>query len=154
MSDLDPPGRVSCCGSGGSRTACVFSKALLARSAVCERAERRSVGERELIECSSPVTHMNCGTLAALLHERARFALRLPSPGHPIVHAQALRLQCGGLIGLQKALGAAQADVHRMVGVAHQRWGSLTELPWEAIVLSLRQWPARRPRLPPSPPGP
>lgn len=149
-----PPGRVSCCDSGASSTACTFSKALMSRSAVCERSERRSVGERELIECSSPVALTNCSTLAALLHERARFALRLPSPGHPIAHAQALRLQCGGLVGLQQALGAAQADVHRMVGVAHQRYGSLTELPWEAIVLSLKQWPARRPRQPPSPPGP
>jgi hypothetical protein len=153
MSDPGPPGRVSCC-DGGSSAACVFSKALLARSAVCERAERRSVGERELIECNSPVAHTNCDTLAALLHERARFALRLPSPGHPVVHAQALRLQCGGLLAVQQALGAAQADVHRMVGVAHQRWGSLTELPWAAIVLSIKQWQARRPRLPPSPPAP
>lgn len=153
MSELDPPGRISCC-EGSSSMACVFSKALLARSAVCERSERRSVGERELIECSSPVALTNCGTLAALLHERARFALRLPGPGHPIVHAQALRLQCGGLLGLQQALGAAQADVHRMVGVAQQRWGSLTELPWDGIVLSLKQWQARRPRQPPSPPVP
>jgi len=85
------------------------------------------------------------------LHERSRFALRLPSPGHPIVHAQALRLQCGGLGGLQQALGAEQADVHRMVGLAQQRHGSLTELPWEAIVRVLTQWPARRPRQPAAP---
>ena len=154
MSDTEPPGRISCCDSGSSGTACVFSKALLARSAVCECSERRSVGERESVECNSAVAHTNCGTLAALLHERARFALRLPSPGHVMVHAQALRLQCGGLIGLQQALGAAQPDVHRMVAVAHERHGSLTELPWDAIVQVLKQWQARRPRQPPSPPEP
>ncbi len=153
MSDLDPPGRIACCASGGGSTACVFSKALLARSAVCECAERRSVGERELIECNSPVAHTHCSTLGALLHERARFALRLPSPGHVIVHAQALRLQCGGLAGLQQALGAEQADVHRMVGAAHERYGSLTELPWDAIVQVLKQWQARRPRSPRLSPG-
>jgi len=148
MTDPHPPGHLSCCDSRASAAACVFSKALLARSAVCERAERRSVGERDLIECTAPVAHVNCSTLAALLHERSRFALRLPSPGHPIVHAQALRLQCGGLGGLQQALGAEQADVHRMVGLAQQRYGSLTELPWDAIVRVLKQWPARRPRQP------
>jgi hypothetical protein len=153
MAEIAPPGRNACCG-GASGAACVFSKALLARSAVCERAERRSVGERELIECSSPVALMNCGTLAALLHERARFALRLPSPGQPVMHAQALRLQCGGLVGLQQALAIAQPDVHRMVGAAHERYGSLMELPWDAIVQALKQWQPRQPRRRPSPPEP
>ena len=151
MAEIAPPGRNACC-SGARSAACVFSKALLARCAVCDRAERRSVGERELIECSSPVALMNCGTLAALLHERARFALRLPSPGQLVMHAQALRLQCGGLVGLQQALAITQPDVHRMVGAAHERYGSLTALPWDAIVQALKHWQPRRPRRQPPPP--
>lgn len=122
---------------------CVFARALMARTATCELAERRSLGERELLECRSPVARINCGTLAALLHERARFALRLPAPGHPLMHAQALRLHCGGLQGLQRALGAARADVHATVVLAQQRHGSLTDLPWEAIVGELLQWQPR-----------
>ena len=148
-----PAGRPCCEGSRGATT-CVFARALLARTAVCERAERRTVGERDLVECSSPVAHTNCTTLAALLHERARFALRLPAPGQPIVHAQLLKLQCGGLVGLKQALDAPQADVHRMIGQAHERRGSLTELPWEAIVQTIRQWQAHRPRRPHKPPAP
>lgn len=144
----DPPASASrsCCGGSRGAAACVFARALLARTAVCERAERRTVGERESIECSSPVAQTNCGTLSALLHERARFALRLPAPGHPIVHAQVLKLQCGGLVGLQQVLDAPQADVHRMVGQAHAHYGSLTELPWDAIVQTIRQWQSQRPR--------
>ena len=130
----------SCC----SDTACVFAKALLARAASCELATRRALAERELVECTSPVARINCGTLAALLHERARFALRLPRPGQPLIHAQALRLQCGGLAGMQQALGAASRDVHRMVGLAHQRHGSLTELPWAAVVATVADWQPRR----------
>ena len=154
MSGLAAPANLSCCDTDPSGTACVFAKALLARTACCECATRRTAGERDLIACTSPVAHTNCITLAALLHERARFALRLPSPGHPIVHAQALRLHCGGLLGLQQALGAAEVDVHRMVGLAHERYGSLTELPWDAIVSTVKQWQARRPRRPQPPPGP
>jgi hypothetical protein len=118
---------------------------LLARAAVCELARRRSFGEREIVECSSVVARTNCGTLAALMHERARFTLRLPSLGHPMMHAQALRLHCGGLLGLKQALGAEQADVHAMVGVAHERYGSLMQLPWAAIVRDIAGWqPLRR----------
>ena len=154
MAENDPPGQISCCDSSARSAACVFSKALLARSAVCECAEHRSAGERELIDRSSPVARINCGTLAALLHERARFALRLPSPGQPVMHAQALRLQCGGLVGLQQAMAITQPDVHRMVGAARERYGSLTELPWDAIVQALKQWQPRQPRRQPAPPEP
>jgi hypothetical protein len=132
-----------CCDSD---TACVFAKALLARAASCELATRRAVGERDLLECPSPVARTNCGTLAALLHERARFALRLPRPGPPLIHAQALRLQCGGLAGIQQALGATSDDVHRLVGQAHERHGSLTELPWAAVVATVVDWQPRRRR--------
>ena len=139
--DALPP--ISCCESS---SACVFAKALLARAAVCELAQRRAVAERDIIECPSPVARTNCTTLAALLHERARFALRLPGPGQPLIHAQALRLQCGGLKGMQRALEAPLPDVHQMVGAAHERHGSLTDLPWESIVQFLAQWQPHRSR--------
>ncbi len=134
---------LSCCDSA---SACVFAKALLARSAACALATRRSVAERTLVECSSPVARTNCGTLAALLHERARFALRLPPPGRPLMHMQALRLQCGGLAGLRQVLGSPDLDVHGLVGLTHQCHGSLTNLPWQALVEHLAAWQAPRRR--------
>ncbi|MDP2004161.1 MAG: hypothetical protein Q8K45_00650 [Rubrivivax sp.] len=138
--EATPPGALCC----DSERACVFAKALLARTAVCERAERRAVAERVLVECASPVARTNCGTLAALLHERARFALRLPPARRPLIHMQALRLQCGGLQALQQVLGSSEPDVHRMVGLAQEGHGSLTELPWEALVARLVAWQAPR----------
>jgi hypothetical protein len=143
MYDDDEPQSSACC---KSRSACVFAKALLARAAVYELAQRRAVAERELVECPSPVARTNCGTLSALLHERARFTLRLPGTGQPLIHAQALRLQCGGLQGMQQALAAPVADVHRMVGLAHERHGSLTDLPWASIVQAVVQWQPHRSR--------
>lgn len=139
---------MSCVDScGDSPRGCIFAKALLAHAARCEVAERHERGERVVLECGSPVARTNCGTLAALLHERARFALRLPPPGRPLIHLHALKLQCGGLPAIRRALGGDEPDVHRMVGLAHERHGSLTELPWDGIVAELVQWqPARRSR--------
>jgi len=135
-----------CCIGLGPR-ACVFGKALLARAAECECAARRSVGERALVECDSPVARTNCETLAALLRERARFPLRLPPEGRPLMHVQALRLQCGGLAALHGVLDAQEPDVHRMVALAQQRHGSLTDLPWARLVQTLAGWrPPRRAR--------
>ena len=123
---------------------CVFAKALLARTAICELVHRRQVAERDLLECTSPIARINCGTLAALLHERARFALRLPGPSRPLTHVQSLRLQCGGLAALRSELASADPDVHRMVGDAMERHGSLTDLPWASLVAALAAWEPRR----------
>ena len=131
----------ACCDSD---TACVFAMALLARAATCSLASRREVAERSLLECPSPVARTNCGTLAALLHERARFALRLPPPGRPLTHMQALRLQCGGLRALQQHLQAPNADVHGLVGLGQARFGSLTDLPWATLVPALAAWQPRK----------
>lgn len=149
-----------CCDT--SPATCVFDKALMAHHAVCECAQRRAVGERQLVECAVPVARINCATLAALLHERARFALRLPPPGRPVMHAQSLRLQCGGLLalhalmtqgGAETAAGCgdvaagvvARPDVHRLVGEAQSRHGSLADLPWTPLVAAVARWlPQRR----------
>lgn len=139
----DPGSDAGCCGADSGRS-CIFAKALLARAATCALSQRRPVGERELLECASPVARINCGTLAGLLHERARFALRLPPASRPLMHVQALRLQCGGLSALAQQFDAAAPDVHGMVGAALERHGSLTELPWQAMVPALASWQPRR----------
>jgi hypothetical protein len=90
------------------------------------------------------VARTNCGTLAALLHERARFALHLAPSSRPLIHAQALRLQCGGVAALARVLGQGTGDVHALVGLAHERHGSLTELPWSELVAALMHWQAPR----------
>jgi hypothetical protein len=139
----DPSPDAGCCGAGSARS-CVFAKALLARAATCALSQRLPVGEREVLECASPVARINCATLAGLLHERARFALRLPPASRPLMHVQALRLQCGGLSALAQQFDALSPDVHGMVGAALERHGSLTELPWQVMVPVLAAWQPRR----------
>jgi hypothetical protein len=139
----DPCAADSCC---GGPSACVFTKAVVSRQVGCELARRQAVGERDLISCASAVAQMTCQTLAALLRERARFALRLPRSGAPMVHAKALQLQCGGVLALQQALQARETDVHRLVGLAHERWGSLLDAPWGEMVQGIAAWQPRQRR--------
>lgn len=123
---------------------CVFSKALLARTATCELSRRVCADEHQVLACSSPPARERCGALAALLHERARAALRLPPPGKPLIHVHALRLQCSGLAALQQVVVAPDADVHRMVSGAQEQHGSLAQLPWEPLVAAAAIWQPRR----------
>jgi hypothetical protein len=123
--------------------ACVFEKAIAAGCATCATSVRRALAEREAIGCTSPTARTNCATLAALLQERATFALRL-APGVPLPHAVTMRLACGGLAGVRGCVAPGETDVHRLVTAAHVRFGSLAELPWHDVVASIVAWRIRR----------
>jgi hypothetical protein len=122
---------------------CAFEKALLARCADCENARRHALAERESIACASPVARTNCATLVALTRERSAFALKAP-PGAPSPHALTMKVLCGGVVGMQRALGSDERDVHRLVVAARERFGSLDALPWPEIVAAVRAWQGRR----------
>jgi hypothetical protein len=123
--------------------ACVFEKAIAAGCATCATSVRRALAEREAIGCTSPTARTNCTTLAALLQERATFALKL-APGGALPHAVTLRLACGGLAGVRECVEPGTTDVHRLVVAAQQRFGSLVELPWHDVVASIVAWRTRR----------
>jgi hypothetical protein len=122
---------------------CVFQGAMQARGAECELMAQRSLAEREVVACTKAPARINCETLLKLFHERATFPLHL-QPGAPLTHAIELRLQCGGLLGLQKALASTNVDVHQMVQQAQISDGGLAELPWSQIVDSIKAWQPRR----------
>ncbi|MFZ9638191.1 MAG: hypothetical protein ACO3AC_01535 [Hylemonella sp.] len=122
---------------------CVFQSALLAQHAQCKLAQKKSLAEREGLSCSQPTAHLNCELLEQLLLERATFALQL-HPKAPMTHAKVMKLQCGGLLGMREVMDAPQADVHALLVLAQERYGSLRELPWSSIVQSIAHWQVRR----------
>ena len=122
---------------------CVFAKALAAGGADCPAAIRRALAERESIGCTSPPANANCTTLAALLRERAAFALRLRTDV-PLPHAAAMKLQCGGLAALAACVDTPETDVRHLVAVALARNGSPVGLPWPDIVAGVAKWQGRR----------
>lgn len=122
---------------------CAFEKALAARCADCTLAVRHALAEREAIGCASPVARCNCATFLALVSERAAFALKRPLTSGPLPHAVTMKLQCGGLRGLADSVGRAPTDLHGAVVAAQARYGSLTDLPWPAIVAAVAAWQGR-----------
>jgi hypothetical protein len=132
-----------------NRLPCVFERALLSRTAVCQLATNHAIAERETIACTSPVARVDCGQLSALLREKSAFAVRLPSTQRILPHALMMKIQCGGLLGLQRVIdpGATHPDVRRLVLAARQRFGELTALPFSEIVKGVAAFQLRkRPR--------
>jgi hypothetical protein len=129
-----------------NRLPCVFEKALLAQHAVCQLAARHAVAERETIACTSPLARVACGELSALLREKSAFALRLPHTQRILPHAQVMKIQCGGLQGLQRVLDpeAPAPDVHHLVRMARQAYGELAALPFSEIVKGVAAFQLRK----------
>lgn len=131
---------------GINRLPCVFDKALLAQCAVCELARRHPVGDIEIVACSSPLARAACGTLYGLLRDKSAFALRLKETRRILPHAQVMKIQCGGLLGLKQVVApdAHAPDVHRLVREATDACGSLDALPFSEIVQGVAAWQGRR----------
>jgi hypothetical protein len=129
-----------------NRLPCVFENALLSGCAVCELSASHALAERQVISCTSPVARVDCGQLAALLREKSAFALRLTSTQRILPHAMIMKIQCGGLQGLQLALDAKTgiADVRRLVLKGREQFGELATLPFSEIVKGVAAFQLRK----------
>ncbi|MDJ0872400.1 MAG: hypothetical protein QNJ87_11615 [Gammaproteobacteria bacterium] len=135
---------------------CPYEKALLSRQCSCAMGRRFNLAEREGVFCTSWTARNDCEALLSLLREKSRFALGLANITGPIPHAKEIRLQLGGLGGLQqlvhpKAGLARVEDIHALVDLARTRFGNFDKLPFAAIVQSVSAFQGRRRRSPRKP---
>ncbi len=126
--------------------ACAFSKAVLAFCCACALAERHYLAEREAVRCADAAALANCHALHELLAHNSAFALKHIHDAEPFTHAQEMKVQCGGLRGVQIAVTGTQAvaDVAGLVTAAFRKFGSLEDLPYSQIVQSVAASQLRR----------
>lgn len=83
---------------------CIFEKLILLRYGSCQNAKKLLLAEREAYACESVSDQLNCQELLTLLRNNARFSLQLTQVDGPLPHAKELKVQAGGLFGLQQLL--------------------------------------------------
>jgi hypothetical protein len=117
-------------------SACPFEKSILSSCAACSKAEKHNIAEREIVACNDKEALARCIALRDLLRHNFTFALGKPHIDGPLPHAQEMRLQCGGLKGLQSALDDSDdvRDVSALVVMAQQKFGELADFPYSLIV--------------------
>jgi len=124
--------------SGMVARPCPFAGSILHSCAACLRAERFQIAEREVVGCRESICHSRCNEFHAHLRRSFSFALgRLRIDG-PLPHAQEMRVQCGGLKGLQRVLngGTEVGNVDDLLENALRRWGGVDEIPYSDVVLA------------------
>lgn len=131
---------------------CAFEKAMLAGACACPLAARRNIAEREAVTCAAAGAREQCAQLCALLRQNSAFALKLTQTDAPLPHAKEMKLQCGGLQGVQRALAPepgeavppSAANVRGLVQAALEQFGGLHNLPYSTIVQSVVAYQIRR----------
>ena len=115
---------------------CPFEKTVLTHCAACSKAEKHNIAEREVVACSCAVAHERCIALRDLLRHNFTFALGKLHIEGPLPHAKEMRMQCGGLRGIQFLLDGNDEvhDVSELLTMTEQRYGELAELPFSQIV--------------------
>jgi len=131
---------------------CVFERGILIRCIHCEQAQRLYIAEREAIACRSNDAHVDCETLIGLLRKNARFVLRQARVDQPLAHAKEVRVQCGGIQGLEQLLLEGQDseltsdNVYALVRKARRRFDTLQRIPLQEVVKSIASHQSRRRR--------
>ena len=127
-------------------TPCAFEKGVLARCVACSQSEKHLLAERETVNCSNPAAQTRCAELKALLRGHSAFALKISRVGPPLPHAKELKIQCGGLRGLQKSISGedAVADVFALIEQALAQHGDLENLPYSEVVQGVVHFEGRR----------
>lgn len=118
---------------------CAFYKAVLRRCAGCSRAQKVFIAEREAVACKSPGAQQRCKAVVQVMREKALFALKLTHLEGTLPHGKEIKVECGGLLGLQAVIhpeleSETVADIHGLLEAAVQKHGSADALPYSDVV--------------------
>ncbi len=128
---------------------CPYEKAILTNHGACSQARKFCIAEREGVQCASDPAQATCLELLERLRQQARFALKSIETSSALPHAKALRIQVGGLRGIQAALTPDEpaptfiADIRATIEAAVARFGALEHLPFDHIMQQVAAYRGR-----------
>lgn len=131
---------------------CVLEKALNSRTVRCSHCERFYLADREAVGCKSDPAQRRCQELLVRMREGARFALQMTHIGGPLPHNKEIKVQIGGLQGLQALIDPQSArdagvdDVFGLLNAAEQRFGALPAFPFQEMVKHITRFQGRNRR--------
>jgi hypothetical protein len=127
---------------------CVFEKSILSRRSQCSHCTRFHLADREGAACDSSPARQRCLDLLTRLREKAIFALRITHIDGELPHAKEIRVQTGGLLGLQRALAPdtnrdTVDDISTLIDSALRQQGDLDSLPYPEIMQAVVRFEGR-----------
>ena len=130
---------------------CLFEKSILSRTTMCEYAHRFCLADREGVACKNNDANSQCKVLIENLRNSARFALKQTSTDDPLPHAKEMKVQIGGLLGLDAALNERKQherieNIFSLIQASISKFGSLDALPYDEIARAIVKFESRKRR--------
>lgn len=127
---------------------CVFGKVILSRHCACSKVNKVYAAEREMVSCTVESLRVQCSDLLEMLRQNSAFALKLTHVIPPLPHGPEMRVQCGGLLGLQREVDGAEQvdDISALLASAQKKFGNLEDLPYSKIIQSVVSCEIRKKR--------
>lgn len=129
---------------------CVYEKAILTHQCTCSESEKLNIAEREAAHCRSDTAQAQCMLFLNILKKHARFALKLADNTSILPHGKAIKIQVGGLRGLQQVLNSGQEpagpvnDVAGLIAQAIDTYKDLDKLPFSTIMRQVAAYQGRK----------
>ncbi len=134
---------------------CVFEKAINSRVCNCSKAQRFNLADREGVACTSIQGLERCSQLISSLRNNARFALRRLSVDKALAHTEEIKVQNGGLLGLQskieKHAHPTVTDIYALITSARKKFNNLQDFPYSKLMQVIATYKIRNRRNPPRP---
>jgi hypothetical protein len=128
---------------------CAFSNTLITNQFGCEKAEQVTRRGGPDIACMSDAAHQRCEQLFQQMKAAALPAFGVEDDLLSMPHSVLVKIQHGGLLGLQRLLdGAAGSggvkNIHALVDQAIGKYNSLDAVPCPALVQDMTAYKLRR----------
>ena len=128
---------------------CLFEKGVLQQCCKCHLAKHFNLAERVGVACSSRAAQEQCREFLSIMQDKSVFALQLtPTADGKLPHAKKIKIQCGGVNGLQMLNRVAQMDkdVNKLLNHALEHYGNMEQLPYEEIMRNVVTFEGRKRR--------
>ena len=131
---------------------CAFSNTLVTNQFGCEKGEQVTRRGGPDVACTSDEAHRHCEKLFQRMKQTALPAFGVEDDLLSMPHSVLVKIQFGGLLGLQRLLGDGTADtdavknIHHLVGKAVAKYGDLDAVPCRAFVEDMTSYKLKRRR--------
>jgi len=120
---------------------CCFEKSITAKRCSCQYAIKFLLASREGVKCNNLKSKKKCVLFLTTLREHARFSLKLTKIDGPLPHKKEIKIQVGGLLGLQSSIKYIDdkniPNIVELLKNATSEYQTIEKYPYDYIIQSV-----------------